>query len=78
MVKTEDQIVNTDVDTFMKGLGQYYGVKADNYNVKKGAMTSKGDTARQATFVVATLSDGNNDINCGIQILPYGWYYFGY
>lgn len=86
--KTNEVVVNTDVDDFMKGVGQYYGLTVNDYQYKVLAYdyikdkrmldSMKIDKIREAYYVATAFSEGNNQLNCGILLYPYGWYYSGY
>lgn len=86
--KTDEVIVNTDIDAFMKGLSQYYGLTVNDYQFKDLAYdyfkdkrmldSMKTDKKRTAYYVSAVFSEGNHQLNCGIHLYPYGWYYSGY
>jgi hypothetical protein len=77
-VKTEEQMVNTDTDEFMEGLGEYYGISVDSYSVKRTSPDSDTKPANRTSFVAATFSEGNHKLDSSIQIYPNGWFYFGY
>lgn len=74
--KSTQQIVNTDTEVFLKKMSQYYGITVGDYQIKRGAIDSKYETKWESTYVLTTFTDGEKQLNCGIQISPYGWFYF--